>query len=543
MLVDARSLPTHARVEADLCIVGGGTAGLVLAREFIGRGVRVCLLESGGLEMEPETQALAAGDNVGFPYFPLETARARCLGGSSTRWHVAMGGAQLGARLRPLDPLDFEKRAWVPNSGWPFPKRDLDPYYDQAQRVCQVEPATFEAQDWEDPVRRPRLPLEGDDVQTIIYKIGSRDPFVKQFPDELRRAENITVYLHANALEVETNDAGDQATRLRVGVLDHGEFTVVARAFVLAVGGIETPRLLLLSNRVRKAGLGNQHDLVGRFFMEHPHFWSGMLVPSKAGVFSRTALYNDVHVVNGVAIVGKLALTDQALRREGLLNQNIQFFVREVLNPFVYKQPDAEAVLACKSLVSGLLGRARVGDVPRHLAVTLGGLDKVAVAAGRKMRHLLLGVPKTPLYIFANMMEQVPNPESRVTLGSDRDRLGQRRVQLNWKMTTQDIESAIRTQQIIAGALERIGLGRFFQELRETVPPGNTEGGYHHMGTTRMHVDPRQGVVDAESRVHGVNNLYIAGPSVFPTGGYANPVLTVVALTLRLADRLRPILS
>jgi choline dehydrogenase-like flavoprotein len=276
--------------------------------------------------------------------------------------------------------------------------------------------------------------------------------------------------------------------------------------------------------------------------MEHPHFWSGMLVPSKANVFSRTTLYNDIHTVNGNAIVGKLALTEKAIRREKLLNHNVQLFVRSVLDPFKYRQPDSRAVLSCKTLMDAALQRRRVEGVAQHLTNTLGGLDKVAAAAARKMRHMVLGVPHTPLFIFAHMMEQVPNPESRVSLGAERDLFGQNRVRLAWRITEQDMRSAIRTQEIIAGALERIGLGRWFQEMREAVPPGNTEGGYHHMGTTRMHVDPKCGVVDANSRMHSVGNLYIAGPSVFPTGGYANPVLTLVALTLRLADHLKGIL-
>ena len=143
------------------------------------------------------------------------------------------------------------------------------------------------------------------------------------------------------------------------------------------------------------------------------------------------------------------------------------------------------------------------------------------------------------MFVCANMAEQVPNPQSRVTLGTERDVFGQRKVQLNWQLTPHDIASVVRTQEIVGAALERAGWGRFHRELFDCSPPPDTHGGYHHMGTTRMHDDPRQGVVDANGRIHGIANTYVAGPSVFPTGGYANPVLTIVALTLRLADHLK----
>ena len=535
MIIDAKTLPETARLETDVCIAGGGLAGIVLARELIGKDLRVLVLESGGRTIEPATQSLAAGQNVGFPYYPLDAARPRCLGGSSTRWHVPLGGDRVGARLRPLDPIDFEKRDWVPFSGWPFTRTHLDPYYERAQSICRVGPPTFEATDWEDRKARPRLPLLGNEVQTIIYKFVLRDLFADEYPNEVARAENTTTILGANVLEIETNATADRVTRLRVRALDGPQFHVSAKLFVLAAGGIEIPRLLLLSRAVSRNGLGNGHDLVGRFFMEHPHFWSGIFLPSKPDFFRSIALYDDVHTVDGVAIVGKLALNESVLRREKLLNQNIQFFRRMVADPPV-SEP---GVASLKRLLGASFRRKKLERWGWHAANVLRNLDDVGASLHRKV----FGTPQVPGIIFANMMEQVPNPESRVTLGEERDLFGQNRVQLNWKITPQDIRSAIRTQEMIGGELQRTGLGRFFQQLENETPPANTEGGYHHMGTTRMHSDPKQGVVDAYCRVHGVGNLFIAGPSVFPTGGYANPALTVVALTVRLADRVKALMA
>ena len=336
-------------------------------------------------------------------------------------------------------------------------------------------------------------------------------------------------------MEIETNATADRVTRLRLRAIDGPQFYVTAKLFVLAAGGIEIPRLLLLSNAVSQNGLGNDNDLVGRFFMEHPHFWSGVFLPSKPDFFRSIALYEDVHTVDGVAFLGKLALTESVQRREKLLNQNIQFFRRMVADP-----PLSEpGVASLRELLDASFRGKKVERWGWHTANVLRNLDDV----GTSLRRKVFATPQVPGIIFANMMEQVPNPESRVTLGEERDAFGQKRVQLNWKITPQDIRSAIRTQEIIGGQLQHAGFGRFFQQLKSELPPANTEGGYHHMGTTRMHSDPKQGVVDADCRVHGVGNLFIAGPSVFPTGGYANPVLTIVALTVRLADHVLQVLN
>ena len=191
-------------------------------------------------------------------------------------------------------------------------------------------------QEWADPDYRPSVPF-GDDVQTIVYKVCRQDLFARAYRGEVSRAANVTTCLHANVLEIDASDTADHVTRLRATTLKGNQLFVSARIYILAAGGIETPRLMLLSNRQQPAGLGNQHDLVGRFFMEHLHFWSGMLVLREAHCFDRTAFYNDVHTVKDVAVIGKLALSEQVLRRERLLNQNIQLMPARRPDPFKYR--------------------------------------------------------------------------------------------------------------------------------------------------------------------------------------------------------------
>jgi choline dehydrogenase-like flavoprotein len=550
LIIDARSIPNNQAIHTDVCIVGAGTAGITLARELIGQEFQVCLLESGGLEPDRETQSLYWGENIGLPYFTLDTARARYFGGSSNRWHIPIGNSILGARMRPLDAIDFQQRNWIPHSGWPFDKSHLDPYYQKAQTICRIDPFTYDLDDYEDPRRRPRLQLNGERVKTVVFKFGARDPFIESYPKEIARAENIITYLHANVLQIETDETLKTVSRLRVSTLNGNDFWLTARFFILACGGIEIPRLLLNSNTQQNAGLGNQNDLVGRFFMEHLHFWSGAFVPSEPDLFNSTALYNSIHMVNGIPIIGKLAFTENALCKDKMVNHCMQLIPRiglkPILDPYLYPDISAEAVASAKMLLSAIRGGSIPDDFIKHIRNVLNEIDDVARIAYRKIKGKIVGnfsKKRIRLFILAHMSEQIPNPNSRVILSKKHDRFGLNRIALNWQVSSLDILSAIRAQEIIGEELSRAGLGRLYIKMKDESPPSDLHGGYHHMGTTRMHVDPKQGVVDEHCRVHGISNLFIAGPSVFPTGGYANPVLTIVALTVKLADHLKTLMN
>jgi len=543
-IVDARSILENETLETDVCIVGAGVAGITLAREFMGQQFRVCVLESGDLKFSQDSQSLCVGETTGQPYFPLHEARARFLGGSANLWHIDIGENRIGARLRPLDPIDFEERDWVPHSGWPFNKSTLDPFYKRAQAICRVEPSTYDVKDWEDPEEAPQLPFRPGRVETVIFKFGQRELFTKDFADEIaNRAENILTFLFANVIEIETDELAKTVTRVHVACIEGHRFYVTAKIFILAAGGLETPRLLLLSNRYQTVGLGNQHDLVGRFFMEHLHFWSGLYLPSNQRVYELAGLYKQIRPVKQVPIIGKLALTREELTLRRLLNQNVQLVPCTIAKSGMYPSIRSKSTVALQALRSALRTGSVPGEFMAPLAHVIRGIDDITINGLRKIRKKLhakigrqIGIQA---FRLAHMAEQIPNPESRVTLTADRDCLGLHRIQLNWQLSPIDILSSVRTQKILDAELRRAGLVRLWIQMRDALPPRNLHGGYHHMGTTRMHVNPRHGVVDEHSRVHGLSNLFIAGPSVFPTGGYANPVLTIVALAVRLADHIK----
>ena len=550
MIIDSRTLPKDETIDTDVCIVGSGTAGVTLAKEFIDQEFRVCVLESGGLKPDRETQALYQGENIGHPYFTLHSARARYFGGTTNRWNIPVEDDPSGVRMRPLDDIDFEERDWVPYSGWPFNKSHLDPFYRRAQQICKITPHSYDVLDWEDPEKTPSFSLKGEKVKTVIFKFGSRHPFLDEYSKEIAQAENIKIYLYANVIDIETNETARAVTRLQVVCMDGKKFWVRAKFFILAAGAIEIPRLLLSANKTQNVGLGNQNDLVGRFFMEHPHFWSGYYVPSSPDIFNLTGLYDHIHRVNGVPIIGKLSLSEKVLQQEKLLNYVGELvpkvILKSTLNQFLYPRINSKSVNSYRILRSEL-GRGKLPEnFGRHLYNILSGLNGLSVTAYRNLKKRVLRVlDKSSIQLFhlANMSEQAPNPESRVTLGPERDSLGQRRVRLNWRLSDMDLKSAIRSQEILDHELYRSGLGRLYIELDDETPPHRITGGWHHMGTTRMHKDPKKGVVDENSRIYGVFNLFIAGPSVFPTSGYANPSLTIVALAVRLADHIKSLMT
>jgi choline dehydrogenase-like flavoprotein len=514
MLVDARTVPDGSLIEADVCIVGAGAAGITIARELRRERWRVVVLEGGGLESDTATRSLSDGTVTGRSYYRLDAARSRRFGGTTDQW---------SGICRPLDEQDFQRHDWIPESGWPFGLAQLLPFYERARPVCQIGSFPFDAADWGgDGVRV--LDLRDGKVRTAAFHYSPPTRFGEVFREELRGAANVVVYLGANVVDLETPTPPVRVNACRAACLSGTGFRVAARAFVLATGGIENARLLLMANRVQAAGLGNEHGLVGRYFMEHLYLDTAASFRARDGSISE--FYTAGHRVEGRRVRGILGLDPDLRRRERLTN-----FCA------VFDSPSTGRVVQdCSSLAAGLVkGRIPIDALPRlryaaaHLRVE--SARRGAIRAGERPARL---------YRAKYLMEQAPNPGSRVVLGQGRDRLGCPRVELRWRLSDIDERTARRGHEILTRELERAGIGGVRGALgREGVPsPGRLRGARHHMGTTRMHADPRRGVVDADGRVHGLANLYVTGSSVFPTSGAANPTLTIVALALRLAEHL-----
>lgn len=524
MFIDVRTLPNETEIRSDVCIVGAGAAGITLAREFVGGSLDVCLLESGGFEFDSKTQSLYQGENVGFPYYDLELLRLRYFGGTTNHW---------GGSCRPLDEIDFERRDWVPHSGWPFDKSLLDPFYRRAHKVCELGPYDYEPDAWETETDH-HLPLKTDRVKTTMGLQSPPTRFGRVYREEIRAAENLRTYLYANVVDIETRPSSQKVSRLRVATLEGHRFWVSARIFILATGAIENARLLLSSNKTQKEGLGNEYDLVGRYFMEHLSVPGALLLPSDPSL--RTGLYS-AKQVKGVTGEGFLTLTAETLRREELLN--VRALLRTASPQELTRNVSGWTVSAERILKEGRAGNLSNAFI-KDLWNVITDIDEVAIYSYRKLVRPAHGVLSLYYHI-----ENAPNSESRVSLTSEVDQLGMQRVRLAWRFGDLERRTLTRTNEIIGEELGRVGIGRIMeiQNYAGSGWPVGLRGAWHQMGTTRMDSDFKRGVVNGDCRVHGISNLYLAGSSVFPSSGYTEPTLTIVALSLRLADHVKEVMK
>jgi len=528
MILDGRRMPPDERLDVDLCIIGAGPAGLSLAREFADSEVRVAVLESGGLSRERDIDLLGVGDSVGFPYYPLERSRARGIGGSSLHWDEHENGDEEGWTARPLEPIDFEQRPGFPLSGWPFRYHELEPYYRRAQVVARLGPFAYDVATWEREGARC-LPL-GDGVETIVLQRGPLT--FAHHVGTLTAASNIWLVHHATVTKLATTPGGGRIVEAIASPRSDSTVSVRASLFILATGGIENARMLLLTNEARPAGLGNGHDLVGRHFMERLTARGGVLIPADANLAKQATLYTN-HLVDGTRVHGALTLSADKIRQEQLTN--VMLWLRAAPRAFT-----SEGVRSVLTLARGLGRRPRVNGVAGHLRNVIADLDQVASTT---WGHLRSAQERPEVFQVAFQAEATPRADSRVTLSRKRDRYGLARARLDWKIAEDDFRSIRRTIDLIDVRLRETGIGRIIRKFGDERPPAMIVGNYHHLGTTRMATDERCGVVDQNCRIHEVENLYVAGSSVFPSAGFANPTLTIVALAIRLADHLKRVLE
>lgn len=549
MIIDYLDPSAPADLQVDLCVIGAGPAGIAIAHAFVGSSVTVCLVEGGGLAGEDRSQALYDGVSSGDMPFDAGTSRMRVFGGSCTLW---------GGGCIPLGEDDLAPRDWVPDSGWPLRYADLAPWYEKARAFCRIDASHgFAAGSFDGPT--PRKPLDLDPEVMTNY-IFARSPvlFGEAYREALDDAANITVLLHANVLELRSNDTASHVTEARIGSLDGRRGRIRARHYVLAAGGIENARILLLSDSVAPGGLGNGRDLVGRYFMDHP---SGTLGTVRSDTPDRLTRPYERSIGKVRAPVSpEIGLASVAQQRFRTLNGRVHPFAIEGevprgiralrdlraslrgpvrgegtllearLNAALQNGPGGAVVASPQSLaISAMRLGLHIGDILR--AVAQKASDRPTV---RSDRVALVG-----------FFEQAPHRDSRILLDASRDALGLRRVRVDWRLTDLD-RHTYRTLTVLTGDRLAGACGGRFEAAPWVTDPHMTpdvHGTAHHMGTTRMATTPDAGVVDPDGKVFGVGNLHVAGSSVFPTGGWAFPTFTVIALSLRLAEQLRTLLQ
>lgn len=482
MFVDADLAPP-SKLSADVCIVGGGLAGLALAAELADRGRQVILCEGGNRHLTADSMSQYVGDctlsNHAGDSKPhdayLSASRLRFLGGSGNHW---------GGSCTFLDSCDFTERNWLEFSGWPMEKSDLTPHY---LKACEMLRIRYPGDDNQDIVS-PHAVYDLGFSDKLVNTFKQRSPFATQrgiyLQNKIHDVENspgATLIANSNLVNMETSSAKD-ISRATFQNYKGQRFDIRARTFVLACGGIENPRLLLYL----APSLGYRNDQIGRYFMEHLVFQSaGELHLTRDRL--NTALYN-----HPKGFEGYIELTNSIRTQEELLSVKLGLQDSQSSSPHT--------------------------------------LDSFLDPSPRNAERQAL-----PLRILIG--EQAPNPESRVRLSQKRDTFGIPRVRLDWRTQKIDHDSLRKTVALMAQEFGAAGRGRF----RFDFPPHKmlvNAAGFHHMGTTRMSTRPDAGVVNPHCRVHGMKNLYIAGSSVFPTSGSAHPTVNLMALTYRLANHL-----
>ncbi len=538
MIRDAAVLETGTELVTQVCIVGAGAAGITIANELAGSGIDVIMLEGGDFTYTPSSQSLYRGNNIGRPYYNLDATRLRFFGGTTNHY---------AGDFAPLDALDYEERPGLTDSGWPISPQEMEKYYRGAHEYCQLGPVEYGSRYWSGVANNTALEFDPEIFRTQIRQM-SPTRFASAFRESLEESHNVSTYLNANVTNIILDDIGNSVSHVVVKTYKETRFTVRAANFVIAAGGLENPRILLNANSQRPGGIGNKHDLVGRYFMEHIGVSSG-LISFAAGRFdedfySLRRVDVERHTAKPQAPLMRqafLCADPDLLRREGLANVRMSF------QRFHRDRRRHTGLKSAKFLLRDMARFKKRRDSKDDFVRTFENLDAIAGYALN-----LSGNEKTPLFKPFTVIEQLPNPNSRVKLVDEKDRFGCRRLALDWQWTADDKRSVLHFQQLVAEELGRTGIGRMRLESNTSdavsfgVPFSRQDrfgnyvrAGNHHIGTTRMSNDPKRGVTDRNCRVHDTTNLFVAGSSVFPTAGLWNPTLTIVALSIRLSDRLK----
>ncbi|MFN0040733.1 MAG: FAD-dependent oxidoreductase [Burkholderiales bacterium] len=551
MFVDASKLAPPAPLRADVCVVGAGPAGIVLALELAKSGLHVLLIESGGAKFDSGAQNLGEARILDAArHAPMSLATRRQLGGTSVLW---------GGRCVPLDEVDFQPRQHVPDAQWPIEFAEMAAHYPQACEYAGCGPADFNsisAIPGGQPTIVPGL-SDGPVISSQLERWSSPANFGKRYHAALAAHPRITCLLNATCTSIECQGNSEAVDSLSLATLGGKRLSAAARWYALAAGGIATTRLLLASNRVHPEGMGNLGGKLGRFYMGH---LSGKIADIRFTSDPGRTLYEFERDARGTYCRKRFTISAAQQHAHRLLNCALWLDNPRLPDPdhrngilslafLALRTPLLGRRLAPEAIVAAAVGGAGHAPVLPHYLNILRDLPSVAAFAPMFAYRRYVSNRRVPgffvhsrrnVYALHFHAEQKPSEDSRIYLGDETDALGIRRPIADLKFCAADADSVVRTHHLLDAHLRAQGCGRLdyrFADLQAAVS-SQARDGFHQIGSTRMSVDPRHGVVDANCKVHGIHNLYVSSSSVFPTSGQANPTLSVLALSIRLARHL-----
>lgn len=526
MIRSCHELPDNEVITADVCIIGGGPAGLTIASALDGAPLRVVVLEAGGQPANRPAGLSELSADVGDGDLAPPLRVPPRLGGAANEWNVRLANRQRGVRMLPLSPSDLESRSWVPDSGWPIAWNELNRYYGRADEFLGLTDRGYGVDQWEDD-RGKRLDLEEHGFTTKMEQFASPAVFTRSIRKRLEASSNVAVYLDGAAGLID--GAPDRATHVMIDHGRAGRLRVEAGVFVLASGGIDNATMLL---RARDGmGFAGSQDVVGRYYLDHQRVVTGLVTPTDKSLFQNGSLY-DLTTRDGVGAMGKLAPTEDLLATHRMLHSG------SMLLP----KPPADI----QSALAAPLRRPS----PITLARTAGYVARIGAEMAIRQRRWrprvdagwsTLGGSAFDRFCVETQVELAPDRNNCVRLGDSVDEFGRKRPEMSWRWNEIDLQSLRATTLLLEKAFSNSGLGVFEPDPWNDRPLLTTpNGAFHPSGTTRMGDNRATSVTDRNAKLHGVTNVYVSGSSLFPTVGYANPTLTIVALGLRLADHLRP---
>jgi choline dehydrogenase-like flavoprotein len=543
------SLPEGGATEVEVAIVGAGAVGIALAVRLAGRIGRIALVEAGDAKSEPAQyrEFFKAAQINDARHLPTETNRRRMLGGTTSVW---------GGRCIPLDPEDFAPTRDRP--GWPIGFAEMDAHMPDALDFLDAGRPEFSA-----AAALATHPISfdgsvGDLIVDRIERYSKPTNVWRKWGPTLARSRDVTVIHGATCTNVLTNADGTRAVALELRTASNRSHKILASMIVLACGGLETPRLLLASRRSRSCGLGNEHDLVGRFYMTHLVSNASNVGALRFATAETARAFDYQMTLDGVYGRRMIQLSPAARQREGLGN-----IVFRPSRPPIDDASHRDSVLSAmflvknsvipaeyaRSLAAGTGGGSRLLELREHGANVIAGFPRLCgfsidwlkrrVCATRKLPSVFL-YRTDGTYPLEFNGEHMPNAESRVLLGGETDPFGTPRLVVRWQMRDSEFAWICRAYRMLASAVAKSGLGAvpLDADLRDSIQRVLVPQGGHHIGTVRMDADPRSGVVDPNGEIWGTRGLFVAGTAIFPTSGFANPTLTAVALALRLVQHL-----